>query len=855
MAKDYSAFTIHLVGHAHMDLGYRWRWNETVHRMARDTFRGVLKLMEEDADITFAQSQLALYEAMEQYYPDIFEGIKKRIAEGRWFVVDGWCEYDHTMPCGEAMIRQHLLGWDYARRKLGLEIDTAWAPDAFSGHTNTLPTILRGCGIRYLLFGRGMPEDTPFFWWEGPDGSRVLAYTPVFSYGGPIGEHLIARLESWEKWGTHEVMAFYGRGDHGGGPRTEDLEELERLQAEPGSPRFVHADPRRYFAEILGQRGDLSVHQGELGTPSRAAPDEGGFSGSLSSEGRNKQRNRQIENLLLTTERFATIALFFQRKPAYPRVDFEHAWKIALRHQFHDELPGTSQGLVYADNARDYDRIEENMKAILDQSLAEISARLCTEGEGTPIVVYNPLAWKRSEPVTILLRLNQPAERLVVQDLEGEPMPTQSLDHWQEGHFWYVRLLFLARDVPSLGFKLFRAFPHVSAAHATESVLAINERYEYILESARLRVRVDKGTGQVRSIYDKQAGREILAGPANVLQAIRERPGDSSGWHIALTDDRAELDAPEQMKVVEHGPVRATVRVGYRYRDSYFEQDIQLVAGMPRVSFRFRGDWHERDCCLKVAFPVAIEGGTATFEQPFGAIVRPADGAEASAQRWIDLSQDEHGVSLLNDCRYAFDIEGHIMRMTLLRGIPDLDPQADEGYHDLGYDLYPHGADWRAAAVRQGFEVNYPLLARQPMRRAGRIRTWGVPGEQKPISPVFAFVEIPQENIVLTALKIEHEDWGPTAPFVVRLYETAGKETEATLIFCRSLAFAEETDHLERRLEQQTLSLVGRRVRIAFKPHEIKTLRMAFQVWCFGVPETDELEVVLPEEAAKFENG
>ena len=172
MTDDFSDFTFYLVGHAHIDLAYRWRWNETVHRVARDTFRGVLDMMDQVPEFTFVQSQLALYEAVKTHYPDLFARIRARIDEGRWIVADGWCEYDQTMPGGESMIRQHLLGSRYAREVLGCEVTLGWAPDAFSGHVHTLPTILKGCGIERLLYGRGVPGSTPYFWWEGPDAGR-----------------------------------------------------------------------------------------------------------------------------------------------------------------------------------------------------------------------------------------------------------------------------------------------------------------------------------------------------------------------------------------------------------------------------------------------------------------------------------------------------------------------------------------------------------------------------------------------------------------------------------------------------------------------------------------------------------
>lgn len=854
MSNNDNPSTIYLLGHAHIDLAYRWRWNEVVHRVGRDTFRGVLALMEADPTVTFVQSQMALYEAMAQAYPEIFAAIKQRISEGRWFAVDGWVEYDHTMPCGEAMIRQHLIGSDYARRELGVKIDMAWAADAFSGHTHTLPTILAGCGIKYMLFGRGMPQNTPYFHWEGPDGSRIIAYSPVYGYGGAISETMIERLDAWQDWDLATPLMLYGRGDHGGGPREEDLVELARLRELPDGPTFKHVSPQFFFEQVLAARDDLPVYRGDLGNPASDDPGEGNFAGSVSSEGRNKQRNRQAENLLLTAERFATMSIYFQRKPCYPRVDFEDAWKSVLHHQFHDELPGTSRGHVFEDNAQDYDRVDGLCNTMLDHALAEISARVCTEGEGTPIMVYNPLAWTRSEPIELTLRLNTPPAQIVVQDTEGHIMPTQVLAVEEKGHFWYARVLFVARNTPSLGYKLFRAYSltEAPALSPDEAVSTLVGADTITLESDMLRLVIDQRTGHVTSLYDKRLGREVLSGPANLLQAIRDRPGDSSGWKIALTDQVDVLDAPESIELVEWGPVRATVRANYRYQDSYFELKVGITAGLPRAQFRFIGDWYERDCALKVAFPVDAPSAQATFEQPFGAIARPANGQELPAQRWVDAANESQGAALLNDCRYAFDIKDQTMRMTLLRGIPDLDPLADEGHHELDYALYAHSADWQAEVVRQGFEANYALLARQPMKRAGLVRGWGMPGPNKVVAPTLSFMAEPPENIVLTALKVEHEDWGQFSPFVIRLYETAGKETPVTLRFPRTLLFATETDHLERPLPEQSIKHHGNEVSLTFQPYEIKTLHLAFLLPSFAVddPETiSDVTIEVPEEA------
>jgi len=814
-----------LVGHAHIDLGYRWRWNETVHRIARDTFRGVLRMMDEYPELTFVQSQVALYEAMAKEYPDVYSRIKARIAEGRWIVTDGWCEYDHTMPSGESMIRQHLLASRYAREELGTRITMAWAPDAFSGHVHTLPTILKGCGIDSFLFGRGMPEGKPIFWWEGPDGSRVLAYTPVYGYSADLGPAVVAQLEQWEALtGLHARLTLYGRGDHGGGPREEDMVALRELRADPASPRLEHTTPPWFFREVLARLPDIPVYRGELG---------GGFTGSLSSEGRNKQRARAAENLLLAAERFATLAAFFQRKPVYDRCDFREAWATVLRHQFHDEIPGTSRAAVYADNAADYDAVTASMTATMDNALDELGARVDTRGPGVPVIVYNPLAWVRTEPVTVRLRLNAAPVRPVFCGPDGTAWPTQLLSCREEGPFWQAEFLTVAQNVPSLGFALARLIevPPSPAAEVAPVIVS-----GYTLENGILRLDVDPETGHLASLVDLRTGREALAAAGAVLQAIAEEPGISSAWIIALTDAVDTLDAAEAVEVLARGPVCGTIRSRYRYRDSVFTQDVSLFAGTDRVEIRFQADWYERDCCLKVAFPAAVQGGVATFDQPFGNIVRPADGAEVPAQQWIDLSEASHGLSLLNDCRYAADVRGNVLRLTLLRGIDDLDPRADVGHHDLRYALYPHEGTWReAGTVRRGWECNLPLVARQELHRAGVVPPWTSWGLLEAMGPTWSFLSVEPENVVLSALKVADEEWGQGSPFIVRLAETVGRETEATLRLPVALASCEETNHVEEPLDSDAVHSEGDCVRVHLRPYEVRTVRLRLSVMTLGV--------------------
>jgi alpha-mannosidase len=384
-----------------------------------------------------------------------------------------------------------------------------------------------------------------------------------------------------------------------------------------------------------------------------------------------------------------------------------------------------------------------------------------------------------------------------------------------------------------------------------------------ILQNEYLLVTLDRHTGHLVSVVDKRSGEEALSGPGNVLQAIAEVPGRSTGWVIALDDELHVLRAPESVEIVQSGPVEVTARVAYRYRDSYFVQETTLTCGMPRVDFCLHAEWYERDCCLKVAFPSAAEGGgTATFEAPLGSIARPArGGAEVPAQRWIDVSNDARGVSLLNDCRYAFDVEGSRLRMTVVRGIPDLDPEADVGAHELRYALYPHAGDWRAGAgdtVRQGWAFNMPLIARQALRRAGMIAPWIARGINHAMPPAFGFLGVAPPNVVLSAFKLEQEDWGPGSPVVVRLYETAGLATEARLTLPAPLMMFEETNHLEEPVESDRFRFGWdeNEVTIDFGPHEIKTFRFRLAIPAFAIyPGEEHRDDLAPGEVPGFEGG
>lgn len=791
--------TASLVGHAHIDLSWLWLWEETVNQVAPETFWGTLRQMNRRPGLTFAQSQGALYEAMEMSSPELFQEIKKKVKEGTFIPVGGmWVEPDLNLPDGESLAHQLLYGKRYFLEKFGTEVKVGWNPDSF-GHNSQLPQLLKKAGLDYYVFERCAPEKTTAFWWQGLDGSKVLAYVPPGWYLVNLKDGVKdLLLRTYENTTLKDFMLLYGAGDHGGGPRDSDLEAILKFGNDPNHPRFEFVQPQAYFEKIEKLRIDYPVVRGELNFT---------FPGCYTTQVETKKANRRLENLLLEAEKFSSLAKLSGARDYYPDRDIDEAWKIVLRNQFHDILDGSAIGPVYEEVMGYYQEAEKRARRALDFSLETLANLIETRGEGSPLIVFNSLPWVRTEPVQARLVFNTPVKAIKILDVSGAEIPVQLLELKEESGQWKAEVIFMAKDVPSLGYKTYRVLP-AKSKEKYKSQLTASSR---ILENEFIRLTLDPETGWWESLFDKTAGREFLAASGNVLEAIADEPPGMSAWEIGLKDLVEKLgEKGASVKVIEKGPVRATLRVEQLFRGSKFVQDIQLYAGLPRVDVRLWLNWQERNVMVKAAFPVALNRPVATFEIPFGAINRLATGNEVPALKWIDLSDEagQAGLSLLNDSRYGFDVKDNTMRISIVRGATYPDPEADRGSHQLAYALYPHQGNWKQGlSFRRGLEFNQPLLAGQALIHPGTL-----PASQ-------SFLEVSPENAVVTTLKKEI-GYGRTG-FVLRLYEIFGQETEVKMT-CPQPVEVWEADLIER--PESKIGSASQTLTFKLKPFEIKTL-------------------------------
>lgn len=835
-------FAVEAVGNSHIDMAWLWPWTETV-EVVRNTFGTALELMREYPEFKFTASTAQAYEWIQEKYPAMFQEIQQRVREGRWEVIGGmWVEPDLNMPDGESLVRQILYGKRYFQQNFGVNINIGWNPDSF-GYNWQLPQIYKRSGIDYFVTQKLLwaSEFTKFpyrlFWWQAPDGSRVLTYFPS-EYANPIDPEKMARdaatygpmLWKWDGGtnsaaaGSLEMMYLYGVGDHGGGPTRQDLDTALRWQkSDLVYPQIKFSSAAQYFA-------DLEKNQNELKIPS--------WDGELyfqyhrgvqTTQAEEKKGNRKNEALILDAEKLSSIASMFGA--AYPQTDLDDAWKKILFNQFHDILPGSGIHINYVDAARKYAETERVNHDIIHGALQDLASRVNSPGVG--VLVFNSLSWTRTDEVEVDAQFPSPVSEVKAIDPDGTQLLTQIIS--TDAQTNRVRMRILSRDVPAMGYKLIRLEP-MAKPESTSPQPSLTATPTF-LENDFVRLIVDPKTGCITSLFDKRSGTETLALPVqsegapapspdglpcgNLLQAFVDKPAKWDAWNIDadFVKQHWDLMQADKVELQEHGPMRAIIRVRHHFQNSSFVQDITMYADSPRVDVRMHADWHEKHILLKVAFPLSAGNDKATFEIPYGSVQRPTTRRtpeeqaqfEVPALRWADLSDASHGFSLLNDSKYGYDAKDNVLRLSLLRSPTFPDPVADQGTHDFTYSLYPHGGTWKEAmTVRRGYELNYPLLAVATTPHNGLL-----PATKSFLAPA-------EDNVVVTAVKKSIED----NSIIVRFYEWAGKKSEIHLALPQPATGAWEVNLMEGEPQPLVLDSAMRTVTVPTSPYEIKTIKI-----------------------------
>jgi alpha-mannosidase len=706
--------SVALTGHAHIDLAWLWPMDET-ERKARRTFWTAVTLLDRYPEFRFTQSSAQLYDFVERGDPDLFERIREHVVGGAWEAIGGmWVEPDANMPAGESLVRQLLHGQRYFEEKLGSRHDVCWMPDCF-GFTPALPQLLLGAGIRNFFTIKLTWSETnrfPYdlFWWEGLDGSRVLAHlfdnphavfaggarAGTFDLGGPavlfsttglgastLGGVLggyngdsgpLAVQTTWTNYrGKHsspETLLSVGWGDGGGGPTGEMIEQAREVESLPALPHVHFTRATEFYEATRGrvEGSSLPTWAGELYLEYHR--------GTLTTQGRVKELHRRAEHDLVAAEVVASLDALLDGGDA---ASLAEQWKILLRNEFHDILPGSSIREVYERAEAELAGVGKAARRVIGERLDALAERLLEAGDADGLLVVNP-------------------------HLSPQPLRVELEDG----------------SVVAGADELAGLEARVVVEPTLPSPVRVSER---ALENDLVRVVLNED-GTLASVLDKRTGREVLDGRGNQLWAYADKPRVFDAWEVDpdYANEGHDLAPAASIEIVEDGPHRGAIGIEWRYRSSRIRQQVRLWSNSARVEFRTTLDWHDRRLLVKARFPLAVRAANASFETAFGVVERPThrntswDAArfEVAAHRFADLSEPGYGAALLNDGRYGHHALGSELGISLLRSPVYPDPRADEGEQTVTYALYPHRGRWLEGGVlREAQDLNRPLLARR----------------------------------------------------------------------------------------------------------------------------------------------
>jgi alpha-mannosidase len=799
------------VGHSHIDMAWLWRLCHTREKASR-TFSTVLHLMRQYPEYRFMHTSPQLYKYLKEDYPHIYQQVRQRVQEGRWEVTGGmWVEADANLTGGESLVRQFLYGRRFIKEEFGQESSILWLPDVF-GYPASLPQIALKSGMKYFLtskiswsqFNR-FPYDT--FSWRGLDGSEILSHfittpeenSPFYTYNGPFEPADVKGI--WENYRqkdvNDELLLLYGWGDGGGGPTMEMLETASGLKNMPGLPEVRLGTAEDYFQRLEDRLRlhPLPVWDGELYLEYHR--------GTYTSQAAIKKANRSSEILYHDAEWISTLGHVLEVLPEGAEDSLREGWELILLNQFHDILPGSSIRQVYEDARQQYRQIKEIGLSVLYSARDALVKNIPAPEKS--LVAFNSLPWERGGLAELPLEFVQDSGAGSMQVIETENGPSALIE---------------VPPVPSLGY----AVHPLSESCPSSPSDGITVR-EDCLENQYYRIDLNS-IGQITSIYDKRCEREVLAkgGRGNVLQVFEDKPLAFDAWDIDIYYQEKMLEVQEliERQVEETGPLRGVLRLKWQFGDSTLTQRVTLYRGLPRIDFRTHIHWREQQALLKAAFPVDVRSTRATYEIQFGNVERPThwntswDYArfESVGHKWVDLSEGDYGVSLLNDCKYGHDIKDNIIRLTLLKSAIAPDKTADKGEHVFTYSLLPHSGGWREGdTTRQAYELNYPLH----LVPVGKNQEGNCPAR-------FSLAELHKDHLILETVKKAEDGSG----WIFRVYEFEQRRGKnAVLRFGREISHAVECNLVEE--GEQPVLYSGNEIQFSILPYEIKTFRVCFK--------------------------
>ena len=824
---------LYVVPGAHLDTQWHWTIQDTIAEHIPVTILLNFRRFDHFPNYVFNFEGAFRYMLIKEYTPELFDRIREYVKKGQWRISGSFLDAcDVIIPSPESIIRQVLYGNNYFEQEFGETTCDIFLPDCF-GFSYALPSIAAHCNLKGFSTQKltseeaGQIKPLPFTVgrWEGPDGSQIIAVLDPGSLSASLHQDL-SNDEYWQeriaenldKFGLSCAYRYMGTGDNGGAPSWISVKWLEKSIANPCGPlQVIASGSDQFFRDLTDEQvQNLPVFKGELLLREHGV-------GCYTAKPEMKRWNRQNELLADAAERAAVIANWLGALD-YPHRQLRDAWIRFLWHQFHDDLTGTSDPAAYCFSWNDEIIASNQLSNVLESSLGAIARSLDTDVQGTPLIVYNPLSIAREDIVETTVHFEDGCPQAVeILDGSGEKVPVQILV--RSGN--EMRLCFLA-GVPSVGVSVFEIRPTNNHAESDNDLKVRPER----IENRRYVLSLNQD-GDIAQIHDKQLGLDLLTAPIQLQLLPQVRPHWYAAWEIdyetICSDPYAYFAGPAEIRVVESGPVRATVEVVRQVADSTLAQRITLFAGQAasRIEVASVLDWRTRHTLLKAAFPLAATNAHATYDLGLGTIQRSnntEEKYEVPAQQWADLTAADgsFGIAILNDCKYGWDKpQDSVLRLTLIHSPhPERDNTSavlketeDYGRHKFKYALYSHSGNWGNGCVPwQAARLNQPLVAFQPRaKHSGSMRR------------EFSLFELDSPNVMIKAIK-QAEDGDD---IVVRLHNLTDRPVRAKLATAVDIRKGSRINGVESFVAQAEIE--GNKLSIDMNSYQLQTFALKLQ--------------------------
>src|SRR5215471_313615 len=812
---------LYVIGTSHLDSQWNWTVQDTIREFVPNTFFQNFQRCEKYPDDTFNYEGAIHYMWFKEYHPEAWPTVQKYVAEGRWRLAGSWINaVDVNIPSPESLMRQALYGKRFFRQEFGKVSDDVYLPDCF-GFGFALPSIARHSGMstfttQKLTWGSSYGIPFPLGRWKGSDGSTVVAALNPGDYVTKIRSDISVD----PKWATERITSvgdrqigfrYFGTGDIGGAPDEESINWLEKsMSNNAGAVEVRNTSSDQLTRDLTPQeKATLPEYEGELTMKTHGV-------GCYTSQAAMKRFNRENELLADDAERAAVTADLFAGLD-YPGERLRSAWTRFLWHQFHDDLTGTSIPQAYELSWNDELASANQFAGVLTSSISAIANQLDTRSSGIPLVVYNPLSAARRDAVEAAVHYPAvaPSSIRVVDRATGGEVAAQILD--RRGN--QARILFLA-EVPPVGVKVFEVKAGASKGRSPHLKILPSS-----LENERYAVHLDSN-GDLSSIVDKEAGRELLKSPVRL--ELRDDPSpDKPAWRIlfdTVNSAPREYVSGPHVRVLERGPARVAVEISRTAAGSTFVQRVRLTEGGDRVEVENGVDWKSPNSLLKASFHLAAANAKATYDLGLGTIERgnnTAEHYEVPAQKWADLTDagGAFGAAILNDSKYGWDKPADdVLRLTLIhtprpRAYP-YQSSNDLGHHHFTYAIAGHLGDWRCGRVPARAEaLNQPLVAFQ---------TAGHPGA---LGSSFSLLSLDDSTgqVAVRALK-KAEDGDE---IVLRIQEQYGRPARTRVKLAATVQSARETNAAEEPIG--ALAASGAELDIELKSFQPRTVALRLQ--------------------------